>query len=328
MLENLGLSGFAFSGADVGGYAGTPTQDLLTKWFEVAAFQPIDRNHTEKDTGDQEPWVGGPDQESIRRHFIETRYQLMPYLYTLAEEATQSGLPILRPLFLEFPDAATDHRPIDTDPAAASEFLLGPDLLIAPPQYGDELDAYTVEFPSSDWFNFWTGEKITFPATVATPDPTSVPAPPPLPSIQVSPELAQLPVFVHAGSILPMAPVVQSTNETPQGALTLRVYVGDHCAGDLYQDDGKTYAYQHGAYLRMKFSCEQTSEGLRLNISPHEGSYPAWWKEIRAEIYGWTPKSGDLLVNGKPIAEHASLQAQEVQFVIADDGKGMTVELK
>jgi len=328
MLENLGLSGFAFSGADVGGYAGTPTLDLLTKWFEVAAFQPIDRDHTEKGTGDQEPWVGGPEQESIRRHFIETRYQLMPYLYTLAEEATRSGLPILRPLFLEFPTAATDRRPIDTDPAAASEFLLGPDLLIAPPQYGDELDAYTVEFPSSDWFNFWTGEKIAFPATVAAPDPTSVSAPPPLPSIQVSPELAQLPVFVHAGSILPMAPVVQSTNETPQGALTLRIYVGDHCAGDLYQDDGKTYAYQHGAYLRMKFSCEQTSEGLRLSISPHEGSYPAWWKEIHAEIYGWTPKSGELRVNGKPNIASPSRQAKGVQFAIADDGKGMLVELK
>jgi alpha-glucosidase len=330
MIENLGLSGFALSGADTGGYAGTPTQVLLTKWFEVAAFQPIDRDHTEKGTGDQEPWVGGPEQESIRRHFIETRYQLMPYLYTLAEEATRSGIPILRPLFLEFPNAATDRRPIDTDPAAASEFLLGPDLLIAPPQYGDELDAYTVEFPSLDWFNFWTGEKIAFPApgTAATPDPTAVPALEPLPSIQVSPEPAQLPVYVHAGSILPIAPVVQSTNETPQGALTLRIYVGDHCAGDLYQDDGKTYAYQHGTYLRMKFSCDQTSEGLRLNISPHEGSYPAWWKDIRAEIYGWTPKSGELQVNGKPNITPPIRQAQGAQFVIADNGKGMLVELK
>jgi alpha-glucosidase len=330
MLENLGLSGFAFSGADVGGYAGTPTPELLTKWFEVAAFQPIDRDHTEKDTGDQEPWAGGPEHEAIRRRVIETRYQLMPYLYTLAEEASRSGLPMLRPLFLEFPDAATDHHPIDTDPAAAGEFLLGRDLLIAPPQYGDELDAYTVEFPSSDWFNFWTGEKIVFPilGAAATPDPTSVPAPESLPSIRVSPELAQLPVFAHAGSILPMAPVVQSTNETPQGPLTFRVYVGDHCAGDLYLDDGKTYAYQHGAYLRMKFRCEQTSEGLRLNISAHEGSYPAWWKEIRAEIYGWTPKSGKLLVNGKTSSTLVIGQTQNISVTITDDGKGSEIELR
>ncbi|HEX4209210.1 MAG TPA: TIM-barrel domain-containing protein, partial [Candidatus Binataceae bacterium] len=98
MLENLGLSGFAFSGADVGGYAGTPPPDLLTKWLEIAAFQPIDRDHTEKGTGDQEPWVGGPAQEAIRRRFIEERYRLMPYLYTLAEEASRTGLPIVRPL--------------------------------------------------------------------------------------------------------------------------------------------------------------------------------------------------------------------------------------
>ncbi len=90
MLENLGLSGFAFSGADVGGYAGTPPTDLLTKWLEIAAFQPIDRDHTETGTGDQEPWVGGPAQEAIRRRFIEERYRLMPYLYTLAEEATRN----------------------------------------------------------------------------------------------------------------------------------------------------------------------------------------------------------------------------------------------
>ncbi len=79
MLENLGLSGFAFSGADVGGYAGSPTPELLTKWVELGAFQPIDRDHAEKGTVDKEPWTGGPEQEAIRRRFIEARYQLMPY---------------------------------------------------------------------------------------------------------------------------------------------------------------------------------------------------------------------------------------------------------
>ena len=130
MLENLGLSGFAFTGADVGGYAGTPSPDLLTKWFEVAAFQPIDRDHTEKGTGDQEPWVGGAAHEAIRRHFLETRYQLLPYLYTLADEASRTGLPLVRPLFLEFPDAAPDGHPIDLD--AGGEFLVGPDLARRP----------------------------------------------------------------------------------------------------------------------------------------------------------------------------------------------------
>ncbi len=126
MLENLGLSGFAFSGADVGGYAGSPSPDLLTKWFEIGAFQPIDRDHTEKGTGDQEPWVGGPEQEAIRRHFIESRYQLLPYLYTVAEEASRTGLPMVRPLFLEFPDATPDRHPIDLDAKPPASSCSGP----------------------------------------------------------------------------------------------------------------------------------------------------------------------------------------------------------
>jgi len=330
MLENLGLSGFGFSGADVGGYAGTPTPELLTKWFEIAAFQPIDRDHTEKGTGDQEPWVGGPEHEAIRRHFIETRYQLMPYLYTLAEEASRNGLPMLRPLFLEFPHATPDGHPIDTDVSASSEFLLGADLLIAPPSFPDELDAYAVELPSLNWYDYWTGERIPPPppSPAAIPDPLAVPDRDGQFSIRVTPELSQLPVFVRAGSILPIAPVVQSTSEIPQGRLTLRVYVGDECSGDLYQDDGKTYAFQHGAYLRMKFSCQKTAEGMRLNIGSHEGSYPAWWKEVHVEIYGFTPKHSEIYVNTKKSSTHLEVKPQSLGFVIEDDGKGEEIQLK
>ena len=127
MLLNLGLSGFGLSGADVGGFAGTPQPDLLTKWIELATFQPIDRNHAEKGTAPREPWVHGPEQENIRRHYIEERYRLMPYLYTTVEEMSRTGVPIVRPLFLEFPNATADGHPLDLD--APSEFLFGPDLL-------------------------------------------------------------------------------------------------------------------------------------------------------------------------------------------------------
>jgi alpha-glucosidase len=147
-------------------------------------------------------------------------------------------------------------------------------------------------------------------------------------SIRVSPELAQLPAFVRAGSILPIAPVVQSTGETPQGPLTLRVYVGDQCTGELYQDDGKTYACKQGAYLRMKFSCEKTAEGLRLKTSPPEGTYPAWWKEMRAEIYGFTPRQGNVLINAKALSAPIDRQAQSISFAFADDGKGAEIEVK
>jgi alpha-glucosidase len=327
MLENLGLSGFAFSGADVGGFAGTPSPELLTKWIEVASFQPIDRDHTEKGTGDQEPWVGGAEQEAIRRRFIETRYQLMPYIYTLAEEASRTGLPMDRPLFLDYPDATPDRHPIDLDAGVAGEFLFGPALLVAPQPYPEELDAYSVEFPSPGWYNFWTGERVSAPSSPAA-NPTGIaPANAPL-SIRVSPDPAQLPVYVRAGAILPLAPLVESTGETPKGPLTLRVYAGDACAGSLYQDDGKSYAFEHGGYLRMKFACEVTSQGLHLDIGPHEGNYPAWWKEIRIEVYGWTPKQGVVVVQSKESSVPLSREPQRVSFVVSDDGTGLQARVE
>ncbi|MEP6886103.1 MAG: TIM-barrel domain-containing protein, partial [Gammaproteobacteria bacterium] len=126
-LLNLGMSGFAYSGADVGGFIGSPSPELLTKWIEVAAFTPFFRVHSAKDTPRREPWVDGPRHTDIRRRFIEERYRLMPYLYALADENSRTGAPLMRPLFYEFPDAlALPCR----QPTA---FLLGDRLLVAPP---------------------------------------------------------------------------------------------------------------------------------------------------------------------------------------------------
>ncbi|GGG68557.1 glycoside hydrolase family 31 protein [Edaphobacter dinghuensis] len=319
MLKNLGLSGFAFAGADVGGYAGTPPPDLLTKWLEVAAFQPIDRDHTESGTGDQEPWVGGPQQEAIRRRFIEERYRLMPYLYTLAEESSRTGLPMVRPLFLEFPDAAPDHHPLDIDLPASGEFLLGPDLLIAPSPWPEQLDHYLAEFPAEDWYDYWTGRQVLEDGGAGNAGQSPL-------TLNLQPELASLPVFVRGGAILPMEPLVQSTNETPRGPLTLRVYYGGpgkQCAGSLYTDDGKTYAYRKGEFLRMQFTCKVDDKGFHLHVSAHEGSYPAWWKEISAEVYGWSPKTKQISLNGRSEGQTALKSLPHgVDVVFADDGKG------
>jgi alpha-glucosidase len=310
MLKNLGLSGFAFSGADVGGFAGTASVELLTKWLQVAAFQPFDRDHTEKGTGDQEPWVGGPEQEAIRRRYIEERYRLMPYIYQLADESSRTGLPMLRPLFLDFPNAMPDGHPIDVDPAAAAEFMFGPDLLIAPSPYPEEPDAYTIEFPSAGWYNYWTGAKVTQS------------------SIQVQPELATLPVFVRAGSIVPLEPLVQSTSEIPDGPLTLRVYAGDACSGDLYLDDGRSYAFERGDSLRMHFACNVTSDGLQLSIGAHEGPYPAWWKHIRVEVLGWSPKQNRIQLNGQTTELPIEKLSQGLSVDLNDDGKGIQLQLQ
>jgi alpha-glucosidase len=326
MLENLGLSGFALAGADVGGYAGTPPPALLTKWLEVAAFQPIDRDHSEMGTGDQEPWVGGPQEEAIRRRFIEERYHLMPYIYTLAEETSRTGLPIMRPLFLEFPDAAPDHHPLDVDVSSSGEFLLGSDLLIAPSPWPEQLDDYSAELPSEDWFDYWTGKKIqpsARPVDLAQPVSASSGR---LVTVKLHPDLTSLPVFVRGGAIVPIAPLVQSTDEKPQGPLTLRIYRGgkeDACIGSLYLDDGKTFAYRNGSFLRVQFSCNTDADGLHIHISSHEGSYQAWWKEIRAEIYGWGDEQADVHINGKAVNRTAITPlANGISVTFADDGKG------
>jgi alpha-glucosidase len=310
MLLNLGLSGFGMSGADVGGFAGTPPPDLLTKWLELAAFQPIDRDHTEKGSGPQEPWVGGREQEDIRRRYIEERYRLMPYLYTAAEEMSRTGLPIVRPLFLEFPHAAADGHPLDLD--APNEFLFGADLLVAPAPFPEEPDSYKLILPPGEWFDYWTGERKTHAEAEV-----------------LHPTLGVLPVYVREGSILPMQPLTQSTSQMPRGPLTLRVYPGKPCSGSLYQDDGITMDYKHGDFLRMNFSCAQTANSVQVRISSREGSYRPWWTQLKVEVYGWNFPSGYVTLDGKPVSEKVSLDARMhvVSVVIPEYGRGADLEI-
>jgi len=324
MLKNLGLSGFSMSGADVGGFAGSATPELLTKWLEIAAFHPIDRDHTEKGSNDQEPWVGGQAAEEVRKKFIETRYRLMPYIYTVAEENSRTGLPMMRPLFLDYPDAAPDKHALDLD--VESEFLLGHDLLIAPPPYPEDPGVYMVEFPTDEWYDFWTGEKVASRVEQKTPGnnaPVDASALLPL-TAQVTPALDTLPVYVRGGAIVPMEPLVQSTEEKPNGPLTLRVYAGKNCSGALYVDDGISYAYQHGEYLRESFRCTVDADGVHVEVSPREGAYVPWWKQVRIEVYGWQPVRRSVELEG---GASVSLETGEhfVSATVEDNGKGASV---
>lgn len=329
-LKSLGLSGFSFSGADVGGFAGTATPELLTKWIEVSAFEPIDRDHTEKGTGDQEPWVGGRQQEDIRRRYIETRYRLMPYLYTLAEESSRTGIPMMRPLFLDYPEATRDKHPIDIDPGADAEFLLGHDLLIAPAPYPEAPDAYTVEFPSADWFNYWTGQRVPAPPRNPNPDPNAPANATDMTPLNTSvrPTLESLPVFVRAGAILPLQPLVQSTDETPQGPLELRVYAGSDCRGTLYTDDGQSFAYKHGVYLRENFTCVVSPDGIRITISKREGSFIPWWKEIQIKVYGWSPQRNTARMEGTTTLVSLQHEDNAVAVTIPDTGENRILDLQ
>jgi alpha-glucosidase len=311
MLKNLGMSGFSLAGADVGGYVGDPSPELLTKWLEIAAFQPIDRDHTEKGSGDQEPWVGGPEHEAIRRKFIEERYRLLPYIYTTSEETSRTGLPMLRPLFMEFPEATEDKHPMDLDRPAANEFLLGANLLVAPPPQLEQTANYDVQFPSSGWYDFWTGKQL----------PTSEKK---VSSATVTPKLDELPVFVRPGTILPYAPLTQSTQEIPRGPLTVRVYPGPDCRGSIYADDGHTFAYRNGEFLRMQFNCKVNADGtVAIQIGAHEGSYRPWWSQLQLEVYGMAHKTPTVVwPNHKATA---TLQGTAVSVLLPDDGKGIDI---
>jgi alpha-glucosidase len=263
------------NGADIGGFNGSPTPELLTRWMELGAFNPIYRNHANKGTRDREPWVDGPEHEKIRKAYIETRYRLLPYIYTGIEEAARTGVPLMRPLFLEFPKEAD----LDTN---GTEFMFGRSLLVAPKAW-PFVEPYEVTLPKGDWFDYWTGEKHSGPA-----------------EFKVDPPLDTLPVYVRAGSILPEQPVVEYVGQEIKGPLTLRVYPGPDCSGDLYSDDGDTLAYQKGDSLRMHFTCEATAGQVNVHIPAGDGPYHPWFKELQLAVYG-TPSIREVQVDGKAV---------------------------
>jgi alpha-glucosidase len=330
-LINLGLSGFAMAGADVGGFAGSPQAELLTRWLEVAAFHPIDRDHTAFGTNPQEPWENGTKEDvNLRRRYIEERYRLLPYIYTTAEEMSRTGLPIMRPLFLEFPAPTADGGPIDL--ANGNVFMLGPDLLVAQSPYPDELDSYSVALPPVGWYDYWTGALVEGAAGRKAIDNTPVAQP----EIQIHRSLDTLPVFVRAGAIVPEQPLVQSTDEKPQGPLTLRVYPpahpGEECGGSLYLDDGQTYAFQKGDLLRVAFTCRATAQGLTVTVDPHIGTFVPWWKLLSIEVYGASraAASASATLGGaqpKPATPSFDPEHHRVVATLPDDGKGLELQV-
>ena len=278
LMLNMGLSGYPFVGSDIGGFAGSPPMDLLTRWIELGAFNPIYRDHTGKGTNDQEPWAGGPEQEAIRRRYIELRYRLLPYTYTAVEETTRTGLPIMRPLFLEYPQTAAFY---DDD----RDFLFGNDLLVEP-VVTELLDPLDLNLPPGIWYDFWSAKQVTDKDTLA-----------------LRPKLDELPLYVRAGAIVPMQSVIQFTGETPSGPLELRVYAGENCHGALYQDDGHSYDYQKGMFLRIAYSCAVARGGVSVTSHIEKSGFKPWWNETMVKIYGvaTSPKEvrlGDTSVSG------------------------------
>jgi len=303
ILLSMGISGFPLIGDDIGGFAGSPTADLLTRWFEVGALNPIYRDHTEKGTADQEPWVHGPEHEAIRRKYIELRYTLMPHLYTEIEEATRTGIPLMRPVFLEYPQAAEFYND-DRD------FLFGRDLFVAPVTI-EMLDPEKVLLPPGDWYDFWTGTKQINKE-----------------KFELHPRLDEMPLYARAGAILPMQSVVQSTAETPNGPLQLRVYPGDDCSGSLYQDDGHTFAYQKGEILRISYACSLSSSSITISSHIEKNAFKPWWNATALTIYGVVAAPKEIRLDDHIIQEwNFDPQAHTVTVTVPDAVKNWNVSL-
>ena len=147
-MLNIGLSGIPYTGSDIGGFGGHPSAELFTRWFQMAAFTPFFRGHSATGTPRREPWVYGEPYTSIVRDFLNLRRRLMPYLYTLAQEAAQTGAPLMRPLFWDFPEMA------DVD----DQFMLGDSLLVAP-VLREGAESRRVTLPPGEWHSWW-GEGV------------------------------------------------------------------------------------------------------------------------------------------------------------------------
>ena len=202
--------------------------------------------------------MDGPAQLAIRRHYIEERYRLLPYLYAVAEESARTGDPVMRPTFYDYPQM--QRAPCDQSMA----FTVGADLLVAASRNRSRRDRMTLP-PGEGWYDYWTGARAAGEKFSETP------------------RLDRLPVFVRPGAIIPKQPLVQSTGENPNGSLQLEIYPGDDCRGEIYLDDGIAFREQS---LRQKVSCTVTAKGVSLHFSAREGSYRPWWKSIAVKVHG------------------------------------------
>jgi len=223
---SVGLSGVPFWSNDIGAFRGMPTPQLYVRWAQFTLLCSHARMHGDTP---REPWIFGPEALTIVRRYTLLRYRLFPYLYSLAHEAHHTGLPVIRAMPLVFPD---DPNTYDKD----LQFMLGPWLLVAP--IYDAGEERTVYLPEGVWFDYWTGERHSGPATV-----------------RVRAPLDTLPLFVRGGAILPM---MQEARRIPQGAvdpLILEVYPQGRSAYTVYEDEGDTVV-----------QCQEREDAIELTL--------------------------------------------------------------
>jgi len=266
---NTGLSGIPFWGTDIGGFVPTKeyTGELHVRWFQFGAFCPSFRAHGRTwhlrlpwtwNSGNLGPsevrnYTGGaadPDSEELRnprvepivRQYLELRYRLLPYTYAAARECCETGLPIMRSMWLHYPQDPESARRGD-------QFLWGRDILVAPvTEKGATSRA--VYLPKGVWYDFWTNQRIDHSAGGR--------------EITRAVDLETMPLYVRAGAVIPMGPVREWTGQKSDTPVEFVVYPGDHGEGVLYEDDGATFDYRKGDFLELGLTWNDASRELTV----------------------------------------------------------------
>ncbi|HUE84025.1 MAG TPA: TIM-barrel domain-containing protein [Pyrinomonadaceae bacterium] len=266
MFQSLGLSGQPFVGADVGGFMGRGSGELLVRSYQVSFLAPFCRNHKVIDGYDQEPWRFGSYYEEIIRKYLKLRYELMPFLYTTLEEAHQTGVPLFRPLVLNYQD---DSNTVNLD----DQFMIGTDLLVAPIVTSGATERL-VYLPKGDWYDYWTNKKHTGGTM-----------------IRVAAALDTVPMFVRAGAIIPTAPTMNYIGERAWDPITFAIYPNDRGSAEttLYEDDGASPAYKKGAFRRTRVAVSRSGVGFAVTANVEEGVYNPGERKLTFEIKSERP---------------------------------------
>lgn len=262
MVLNMGLSGQPFYGPDIGGFAGNGDSKLYHRWIGFGAMFPFCRGHTGKDAINKEPWAFGPEVEETARLALQRRYRLIPYYYTLFHEATQDGMPVMRPTFFADP----------TDPALRSEddsFLIGDGLLVRIDAVPDRTRVSAK--PKGIWRPF------AFEAPAGTKNTSKG-------LDSQDPELPKL--YLKGGTIIPTGPVQEYVGEKPLDPLTLIVSLDSEgkAVGTLYEDAGEGFGYRNGEFLLTRYQAARTGTSVLVTASAVDGKMARPNRQINVRI--------------------------------------------
>jgi alpha-D-xyloside xylohydrolase len=237
-------------------------RELNARWFEFSTFTPMLRVHGE--VRPREMWLLGGETAPVYQaelKFDRIRYHLFPYIYSLAGAVAQHDATIMRPLVMDFPEDIKART-------LADEFMFGPSLLVAPIVHYNQRSR-EVYLPGPGWYNLWTGEPATSGSAEAPYD--------------------AIPVFVRAGSILPLGPDVQYIGEKPNEPITLHVFEGADGQFTLYEDQGTTFDYEHGAFTEIPILWNESTK--TLTIGQRKGSFPQMPQRRKFQIVVTSPSS-------------------------------------